>query len=63
MPYPASRATESRYARKSQDRRTGPILTTLIKVIGQAKPTFAVGMLPANGPGEIRVGDEVMVID
>ncbi len=25
--------------------------------------TLAVGMLTANGPGEIRVGDEVMVID
>jgi uncharacterized protein YcbX len=40
-----------------------PILTTLTKVIGQETPTFAVGMLPANGSGEIRVGDEVIVID
>ena len=51
------------HANPKTGERDLPILTTLTKVIGQETPTFAVGMLPANGPGEIRLGDEVMVID
>lgn len=50
------------HANPKTGKRDLPILSTLTRVIGQEKPTFAVGMLPANGPGEIRVGDEVMVI-
>ncbi len=51
------------HANPKTGERDLPILTTLTKVIGQETPTFAVGMLPANGAGEIRVGDEIMVID
>ncbi len=51
------------HANPKTGERDLPILTTLTKVIGQKTPTFAVGMLPANGAGEIRVGDEIMVID
>jgi len=51
------------HANPKTGERDLPILTTLTKVIGQETPTFAVGMLPANGAGEIRVGDEILVID
>jgi uncharacterized protein YcbX len=40
-----------------------PILTTLTQKFGHENPTFAVAMLPSRGGGEIRVGDQVAVID
>ena len=51
------------HANPETGERDLPILTTLTRVIGQEKPTFAVGILPANDPGEIHVGDAVAVID
>jgi uncharacterized protein YcbX len=39
------------------------ILTTLTQKIGQETPTFAVAMVPSRGGGEIRVGDQVTLID
>ena len=51
------------HANPKTGERDLPILTTLTRVIGQEKPTFAVGILPANDPGEIHVGDAVAVID
>ena len=39
-----------------------PILTTLTQKMGQENPTFAVAMLPSGG-GQIRVGDQVMLLD
>ena len=40
-----------------------PILTTLTQKMGQKNPTFAVAMVPSRGGGEIRVGDQVTLID
>ena len=40
-----------------------PILTTLTQKFGQENPTFAVAMGPTRGGGEIRVGDQVTLID
>ena len=43
--------------------RDRSILTTLTRVLGQEIPTFAVAMLPTRAGGEIRVGDEVRLVD
>ncbi|MFQ5932006.1 MAG: MOSC domain-containing protein [Nitrospiraceae bacterium] len=51
------------HANPKTGERDLPILTTLTKVIGQKEPTFAVAMVPTKGAGEIRLGDEVIVID
>ena len=40
-----------------------PILTTLTQEIGQENPTFAVAIVPSRGGGEIRVGDQVTLIN
>ncbi len=40
-----------------------PILTTLTQKMGQENPTFAVAMLPSGGGGQIRIGDQVTLID
>ena len=40
-----------------------PILTTLTKVFGQEKPTFAVAMVPSHAGGPIHVGDHVTLVD
>ncbi len=40
-----------------------PILTTLTHKMGQENPTFAVAMLPSGGGGQIRVGDQVTLLD
>ena len=40
-----------------------PILTTLTKVFGQERPTFAVAMVPSHGGGRIHAGDEVSLVD
>lgn len=40
-----------------------PILTTLSQKFGQENPTFAVAMVPSCGGGEIRVGDNVTLLD
>lgn len=39
------------------------ILTTLTQKFGQENPTFAVTMLPSRDGGQIRVGDQVTLID
>ena len=49
------------HANPQTGQRDLPVLTTLTTAFNQQKPTFAVAMVPVNGPGEIRVGDEVMV--
>ena len=47
--------------------RTGerdlPILTTLTQKLGQENPTFSVAMVPSRAGGEIRLGDEVVVVN
>jgi hypothetical protein len=44
-------------------KRDLPILTTLTHKIGQENPTFAVAMLPSCAGGQIRVGDQVTLLD
>lgn len=44
-------------------KRDLPILSTLTQKFGQEKPTFAVAMVPSRGGGEIRVGDQVALVD
>ena len=39
------------------------ILTTLTQKLGQENPTFAVAMLPSGAGGQIRVGDEVALVN
>ena len=40
-----------------------PLLTTLTTAFGQERPTFGVALVPTAAGGEIRVGDDVRVID
>ena len=40
-----------------------PILTTLTQKMGQENPTFAVAMQPSGDGGQIRVGDQVTLLD
>lgn len=51
------------HANPETGERDLPILTTLPKAFGQERPTFAVALEPSSAPGDIRVGDEVKVID
>lgn len=51
------------HANPKTGERDLPVLTTLTKVIGQEKPTFAVAMQIGGRPGKIRVGDEIKVLD
>ena len=51
------------HANPKTGERDLPMLKTLTSVIGQEQPLFAVAMVPTDGAGEIRVGDEVRVID
>ena len=39
------------------------ILTTLTQKMGQENPTFAVAMMPSGNGGQIRVGDQVTLLD
>lgn len=47
--------------------RTGerdlPVMPTLVKAFAQKQPTFAIGMVTRGAGGEVRVGDEVTVVD
>jgi uncharacterized protein YcbX len=40
-----------------------PVLTTLTQKFGQQNPTFGVAMVPSGAGGQIRVGDEVTLLD
>jgi len=51
------------HANPKTGERDLPILTTLIQKIGQENPTFAVAMLPSGAGGQIRVGDQVTLLD
>ena len=46
------------HANPETGERDRPVMTTLTREFGQEQPTFAIALLP-NGPGEIRVGDQV----
>lgn len=43
--------------------RDRPVMPTLMKAFAQKEPTFAVGMVTRGPGGEVRVGDEVSLID
>ena len=51
------------HANPKTGERDLPILTALIQKIGQETPTFAVAMLPSGAGGQIRVGDQVTLLD
>jgi uncharacterized protein len=51
------------HANPTTGRRDLPILTTLTQKLGQENPTFAVAMLPSGAGGQIRVGDEVALVN
>jgi uncharacterized protein YcbX len=51
------------HANPDTGERDQPILTTLTRVIGQEKPTFAVAMMPTGAGGEITLGDPVTLVD
>ena len=51
------------HANPKTGERDLPILTTLIQKIGQENPTFAVAMLPSGAGGQIRVGDQVTLLE
>jgi uncharacterized protein len=51
------------HANPDTGERDQPILTTLTRVIGQEKPTFAVAMMPTGAGGQITLGDPVTLVD
>jgi uncharacterized protein YcbX len=51
------------HANPTTGERDLPILTTLTHKLGQQNPTFAVAMMPSRVGGDIRVGDQVTLID
>ena len=51
------------HANPTTGERDMPILTTLTKIFGQEKPTFAVAMVPTHAGGHIHVGDHVTLVD
>lgn len=51
------------HANPKTGERDLPILTTLTKVFGQERPTFAVAMIPSRSGGQIHVGDQVARVD
>jgi uncharacterized protein len=51
------------HANPETGERDVPLLATLTRVFAQEQPTFAVGMMTSGRGGEVRVGDEVCLID
>ncbi len=51
------------HANPETGKRDAEVLTTLTRTFGLEQPAFGVLMLPSNGGGTIRVGDEVEVLD
>jgi uncharacterized protein len=51
------------HANPTTGERDVPMLTTLTKVFGQEKPTFAVAMVPSHAGGHIHVGDHVTLVE
>ncbi len=51
------------HANPATGERDLPILTALTHRMSQEHPTFAIAMSPRRGGGEIRVGDEVALVD
>ncbi len=51
------------HANPTTGQRDLAILTTLTQKLGQENPTFAVAMLPTGTGGQIRLGDEVALLN
>lgn len=51
------------HANPTTGQRDLAILTTLTQKLGQENPTFAVAMMPTGAGGQIRVGDEVALLN
>ena len=51
------------HANPTTGHRDIPILTTLTQKLSQENPTFAVAMLPSGAGGQIRLGDEVALVN
>jgi uncharacterized protein YcbX len=51
------------HANPTTGQRDLAILTTLTQKLSQENPTFAVAMLPSGAGGQIRLGDEVALVN
>lgn len=51
------------HANPASGERDVAVMSVLTSAFGQEKPTFGVALMPSEGGGEIRVGDEVRVLD
>ena len=51
------------HANPTTGERDVSMLTTLTKVFGQEKPTFAVAMVPSHAGGHMHVGDHVTLVE
>lgn len=51
------------HANPTTGERDLPILTTLMKMFDQERPTFAVAMVPSRSGGQIHIGDPVSLVD
>ena len=51
------------HANPTTGQRDLAILPTLTQKLGQENPTFAVAMMPTGAGGQIRVGDEVALLN
>ena len=51
------------HANPTSGQRDVPVMSILTSAFGHEKPTLGVGMMPTAGGGEIRVGDEVEVLE
>jgi uncharacterized protein YcbX len=43
--------------------RDRPVMTVLVERFGQDEPTMGIALVPAAGGGEIRLGDEVRLVE
>jgi uncharacterized protein YcbX len=51
------------HANPASGRRDLPVMSILTRSFGQDQPTFGVGLMPTAGGGEIRLDDDVEVLD
>lgn len=51
------------HANPTTGERDVPVMTTLVRTFRQREPTFAVGIVTSGAGGEIRVGEDVSVLN
>lgn len=51
------------HANPQTGQRDLPIMASLQRLFPADRPTFAVAMIPTNAPGEIHLGDDVILLD